>query len=152
RRLMSLLFTLGGVVGVAGFVPALTALPKIFHALRADALALLVPPAALAIAAFVTLLLLFRYAPYRKPRPFREVAPGAAAASVAWLVVSALYSLYVRYFARLSSTYGALEGVVVLELWFYFSATVLLYSAELNVELARRSGSAPHDEARRGEA
>jgi len=38
----------------------------------------------------------------------------------------------------MTSTYGALEGVIVLELWFYFSALVMLYAAELNVLLRRR--------------
>jgi membrane protein len=92
----------------------------------------------LGTAAFISLLVLFRYAPHRKQPSFAEVVPGAALASVAWIAVSGLYSLYVRFFARMTSTYGALEGVIVLSLWFYFSATVLLYAAELNVELARR--------------
>lgn len=138
RRAIALLFTLAGVVSVAVVVPALTAVPRLLHVFRADTLFVLVPPLALAVAAFLALLVLFRYAPYRRPSTFAEVAPGAALASIAWLVVSGAYSLYVRFFARFSSTYGALEGVIVLELWFYFSAQVLLYAAELNVVLARR--------------
>jgi membrane protein len=141
RRAVALFFTLGGVIGVAVVVPALTAVPKLLHAFGADTLMVLVPPLVLAGTAFVALLALFRYAPYKNPRSFAEVMPGAALASVAWLVVSGAYSLYVRFFARLSSTYGALEGVVVLELWFYFSALVLLYATELNVALARHRGS-----------
>jgi membrane protein len=138
RRLIALSFTLSGVVGVAFVVPAITALPKVLHLLRVETLMVAVPPLVLGTAAFLSLLVLFRYAPYgRKPR-LAAIAPGAALASVAWLVVSGAYSLYVRFFARMTSTYGALEGVIVLELWFYFSALVLLYAAELNVELARR--------------
>ncbi len=140
RRVVALGFTLAGVVSVAVVVPALTALPKVLHALGADLLTVLVPPLALAGAAFLALLVLFRYAPYKQPRTFRAVAPGAAVAAVAWLLVSAGYSFYVRYLARLTSTYGALEGVIVLLLWFYFSALVLVYSAELNVVLAARHG------------
>jgi membrane protein len=142
RRLIALGFTLAGVVSIAVVVPALTALPKVLHALGADGLTVLVPPLALASAAFIALLVLFRYAPYKQPRTFRAVAPGAAVAALAWLLVSAGYSFYVRYLARLTSTYGALEGVIVLELWFYFSALVLLYAAELNVVLAARHGPA----------
>jgi membrane protein len=138
RRAIALVFTLAGVVGVAVVVPALTAVPRLLHVFRADTLFVLVPPLVLAGAAFVALLVLFRYAPYRRPSTFTEVAPGAALASVAWLLVSGAYSFYVRFLARFSSTYGALEGVIVLELWFYFSAQVLLYAAELNVVLARR--------------
>jgi membrane protein len=138
RRAIALVFTLGAVVGVAVVVPALTAVPQLLHLFRADTLLVFVPPLVLAVAAFVTLLVLFRYAPYRRPATFGEIAPGAALASVTWLLVSGAYSLYVRFLARFGSTYGALEGVIVLELWFYFSAQVLLYAAELNVVLARR--------------
>jgi membrane protein len=141
RRLIALIFTLAGVVGVAVVVPALTAVPRLLHAFGADTLLVLVPPLVLAGLAFIVLLALFRYAPYRRPTSFAEVAPGAALASVAWLVVSGGYSMYVRFFARLTSTYGALEGVIVLELWFYFSALVLLYAAELNVEFSRSRAS-----------
>ncbi len=140
---MALLFTLGGVIGVAGVVPALTAVPKVLHLVREDTLVVLVPPVVLAAAAFVALLVLFRFAPYGRPHTFGEVAPGAALASVAWLVVSAAYSFYVRFFARMTSTYGALEGVIVLELWFYFSSLVLLYAVEANVLLARARSTAP---------
>ncbi len=148
RRAIALLFTLGGVVGVAIVVPALTAVPRLLHLFRADTLFVFVPPVALAVTTFLALLVLFRYAPYRRPSTFAEVAPGAALASIAWLVVSGAYSLYVRFLARYTSTYGALEGVVVLELWFYFSAQVLLYAAELNVVLGRRRGAAATGESR----
>ncbi len=142
RRLIALSFTLGGVVSVAFVVPAVTALPKVLSLLRAETLMAVVPPVVLGVAAFLSLLVLFRYAPYGKRPTFAAVIPGAALASVAWLAVSGLYSVYVRFFARMTSTYGALEGVIVLSLWFYFSATVLLYAAELNVELARRRSPA----------
>jgi membrane protein len=144
RRLIALSFTLAGVIGVAFVVPAITALPKVLHLLRAETLMVVVPPVVLGTALFLSLLVLFRYAPYRKQPTLAAVVPGAVLASVAWLAVSGAYSLYVRFFARMTSTYGALEGVVVLELWFYFSATVLLYAAELNVELAERR-SATHE-------
>jgi membrane protein len=138
RRLVALSFTLSGVVGVVVVIPAITALPKILPVLGAGAPSLVVPPAVLAVSAFGALLLLFRFAPANHPPPFRDVAPGAALASVAWLGMSGLYSFYVRFFSSYSSTYGALEGVIVLQLWFYFSALVMLYAAELNVLLVQR--------------
>ena len=138
RRRIAILFTLGGVASVAVVVPLLTALPKLFHVVRADLLTLLLPWTVLACAAFVALLVLFRYAPYRRGRSWHAAVPGALAASLIWLLMSAVYSLYVRYVARFTSTYGALEGVIVLELWLYVSALVLLYGAELNAELEAR--------------
>jgi membrane protein len=138
RRAVALLFTLAGVVGIVVVIPAITALPKILPILGVGTPSLVIPPLALATFAFGALLVLFRYAPVGRARPLREIAPGAAVASAAWLGMSALYSLYVGVFSSYSSTYGALEGVIVLQLWFYFSALVMLYAAELNVLLARR--------------
>jgi membrane protein len=143
RRLVALLFTLAGVVGVVIVIPGITALPKILPILGAGTPSLVVPPLALAVFAFGALSVLFRYAPVGRTQTFREIAPGAAAASAGWLGMSGLYSFYVRFFSSYSSTYGALEGVIVLELWFYFSALVMLYAAELNVLLARRLSAAP---------
>jgi membrane protein len=138
RRRIAVAFTLGGVASVAVVVPLLTALPKLLHLVRADLLTLFVPWVVLAVAAFLALLVLFRYAPYRRGRSFRAAMPGAMAASLVWLLMSTVYSLYVRYVAQFTSTYGALEGVIVLELWLYVSALVLLYGAELNAELEAR--------------
>jgi membrane protein len=138
RRVIALSFTLAGVIGVAFVVPALTALPRLAHLLRADTLLVVLPSLVLTAIAFLAMLVLFRYAPHKQTLRMRDVMPGAAAASLSWLVMSTAYSLYVRYLSRMSSTYGALEGVIVLELWFYFSALVLLYAVELNIELVRR--------------
>jgi len=137
RRALALCLTLAAVVAISFVVPALTAIPKVLAALRAEILLVLVAPLALGTAAFLALLTLFHYAPYRQDLRFRDVLPGAAAASLAWVVMTGAYTFYLRFFARLSSTYGALEGVIVLLLWFYFSAIVLLYAVELNVEVAR---------------
>lgn len=138
RRLIALSFTLVGVIGVAVVVPALTALPRLAHLLRADTLLVVLPALVLTAIGFVAMLVLFRYAPYKQTLRARDIVPGAAVASISWLVMSIAYSLYVRFLSRMSSTYGALEGVIVLELWFYFSALVLLYAVELNIELVRR--------------
>ena len=139
RRALAVLFTLTGVLAVAIVVPVITVAPKLLHFLRADTLTVLLPWFVLAAGSFLAFLGLLRFAPYRRPPPLRGLMPGALATSVAWLVVSAGFSLYVRYVARFSSTYGALEGVIVLEFWLYISALVLLYGTELTAELERRS-------------
>jgi membrane protein len=144
RRALAVLFTLTGVLAVAIVVPVVTVLPKLLHFLRADTLTVLLPWLVLAIGSFLAVLGLLRFAPYRRAPRLRGLVPGAAATSLAWLAVSAGFSLYVRYFARFSSTYGALEGVIVLEFWLYVSALVLLYGTELSAELERRrSGAVP---------
>jgi membrane protein len=58
-------------------------------------------------------------------------------------LVCGLYSFYVGRFADYASTYGALQGVVALELWLYLSALIMLYGAELNAELEPKLYSIP---------
>ncbi len=143
RRGIAVLLTLGGVLGVAVVVPVITVLPKLLHFLRADTLTTIVPWAVLVLVSFACTLALFRFAPYRDGPSFPGLIRGAAFTTVGWLVVSAGFSLYVRYLARFTSTYGALEGVIVLEFWLYVSALVLLYGAELSAELERRTLNGP---------
>jgi membrane protein len=139
RRGVSVLFTLAAVTGVSIVVPIVTVLPKLLHVLRADTLTFALPWAVLALGSFVSVFGLLRFAPYRRTPRLHALAIGALLTSLCWLGVSGCYSLYVRYLARFSSTYGALEGVIVLEFWLYVSALVLLYGTELSAELERRA-------------
>jgi membrane protein len=73
---------------------------------------------------------LLRFAPDFRT-PWRFAAVGAVAFAVAWLVMTYLFGLYVAQFATYDATYGALAGIIVLMLWFYLTAFVLLCAAEL---------------------
>jgi membrane protein len=138
RRGLAVAFTLAGVLGVSIAIPIVAVMPKVFHVLRAETLTVVLPWAVLALGAFFALIGLFRFAPYRRPPRLHGLLVGALATSTCWLIVSGCFSLYVRYIARFGSTYGALEGVIVLEFWLYVSALVLLYGTELAGELERR--------------
>jgi membrane protein len=73
---------------------------------------------------------LLRYAPsYRTP--WLPSVEAATAFAVVWLIVTYGFGLYVARFASYGATYGALAGVIVLMLWFYLTAFVLLCAAEL---------------------
>lgn len=80
------------------------------------------------------LLTVYRVAPCRK-RPRRWSPTGALVATVLWLVLSAVFSLYVSEFGSYNKTYGAVGGVIVLLLWFYWSAVLVLIGAELTAAL-----------------
>ena len=74
-------------------------------------------------------------------QPARNVVPGALAALVGWMVVSAAFSFYVENFANYSLIYGALGTVIVLMMWLNLTAAVLILGAEVNgVLLVMRDG------------
>src|SRR3954447_2250420 len=79
---------------------------------------------------------LFRYGP-NVGVSFRWTAIGGVVFAVAWVLVTVVFGLYVANFGSYANTYGALGGVVVLMLWFYLTAILLLVSAEVTSLLAK---------------
>lgn len=71
-------------------------------------------------------------------RPFRFFTPGAVLAVIVWLVASWGFSQYVVNFGKYEVTYGALGAVVVLLVWMWISALVVILGAEFNLLLERR--------------
>ena len=63
---------------------------------------------------------------------FRFITPGAILSVVVWIVASVAFGIYVQNFADYSATYGSIGAVVVLMFYFYLSAAVLLFGAEIN--------------------
>ncbi len=88
---------------------------------------------ALLVAAVAALL---RFAPDFRT-PWRWAATAAAAFAVAWIAVTYGFGVYVGQFAGYNATYGALADVIVLMLWFYMSAFMLVCAAELAALLVR---------------
>jgi membrane protein len=65
------------------------------------------------------------------------VSPGGVLAAVGWVLTSLGFSFYLDHFGHESRTYGALAGVAVTLLWFFLTAVVVLFGAELNRGLER---------------
>ncbi|MGE0227857.1 MAG: YihY/virulence factor BrkB family protein [Dehalococcoidia bacterium] len=93
------------------------------------------------LAALVLLLVSMAFLYWATPNatlPFRWVSPGAVLFAFGWLIATVLFGLYVSNFGSYNATYGALGGVVILLIWFYLTAYILLAGAELNAMLAQR--------------
>jgi len=88
----------------------------------------------LALLTILGLAFIYRYAPSRASPKWRWVSPGAILATILWIAASIAFSVYVRNFGSYNETYGALGGVIVLLLWLWLSAFVVLLGAELNSE------------------
>jgi membrane protein len=67
---------------------------------------------------------------------FGRLMPGAILCSGAWIILSLGFSLYVNNFNNYSVIYGSLAGIMLLMLWLYWSALILLFGAVLNVVLS----------------
>ncbi|QHQ36619.1 YihY/virulence factor BrkB family protein [Algicella marina] len=78
---------------------------------------------------------LYHFGPSRRSRRLPWLTIGSVFAVLMWIVVSTLFSIYLRNFGNYNEVYGSLGAVVALLMWFYLSAFVVLLGAELNAEI-----------------
>jgi membrane protein len=103
------------------------------------------------VALLVTLESLYHFLPAQRKK-FRVISPGSAAAVALWIAGSALFNVYLKHFHNFSRTYGALGGAVILIVWLYLSALMVVIGGEINATLDRlhhRSESESEDLANR---
>jgi membrane protein len=136
-QLISLGMTLVAIIGAALAIGVLVFIPiaVAFLGLSGDATFLAGLLGTVAMIGFVVgaLGLLYRFGPAGSGRIF--YAPGATLATVMWLLGSWAFGLYVGHFAAYSATYGPLSTLIGLMMWFYLTAYVVLFGAEVNAAL-----------------
>jgi membrane protein len=91
------------------------------------------------IIAVFALSVLYRFAPHRTRPRWEWVNAGSVIAATLWLLGGVLFAIYVRNFDSFGAAYGAIGGVVVMLMWFYVSAYVVILGAEINSELERQT-------------
>jgi membrane protein len=140
---VTLLFTISGIV--IGFIaiamvvafPALinkiglpATLETIIQLLRWPILALIV---------MFSLATVYKVAPCRKSPEFKWTNWGAFIATILWLGGSLLFSLYVSNFDNFDEMYGSFAAVIILMLWFFLTAFIILLGAEINSEMEHQT-------------
>ncbi len=140
---ISLLFTIGGIIigfvalGIVVAFPAFinnfglpSTLERTIQLLRWPILALMVMSA---------LSIVYKVAPSRSNPQIRWASWGAVVATLLWLIGSLLFNLYVSNFGTLDATYGSFAAVIILMLWFFLTAFIILLGAEINAEMEHQT-------------
>jgi membrane protein len=141
---VALALTLGGVLFAMVALTAVALLPAIIDFLplpeaTKTALGLGRWPLLAVLIAFA-LAVLYRFGPDREHPKWKWITWGAAIATLLWIVGSVAFSFYVSRFSSYDATYGSLAAPVVLLLWFWVSASVVLLGAEIDAELEHDDG------------
>lgn len=76
---------------------------------------------------------------------FRFITPGSVLAVIVWIAASVAFGLYVQNFGNYDATYGSIGAVIVLLLYFYISAAVLLFGAEMNAVIEHASAEGKNE-------
>ncbi len=82
-----------------------------------------------------TIALIYYYGPSVKER-YKFYSPGATFATLLMLLLSYILKWYFAYFHNFNKLYGSLGIVLVVMLWVYFNAFVLLFGYEVNNSIA----------------
>jgi len=94
----------------------------------------------LAIVMVVGVGLLYRFSVTDHERGwFGFISRGAVVATIGWIITSALFGVYTANFASYGKTYGTLASIVVVLLWLWLSALVVLVGAEVDADPERQT-------------
>lgn len=132
---LTLLLIFGLIIGVGAMIALPSFLNFVTWGVLAEALSAVISFAILGGLTLVGLSLIYRYGPSRDTAELSWVTPGAVVATILWFVGSAGFAFYVGNFGSYNETFGAVAGVVVLMMWLWISAYVIMLGAELNAEM-----------------
>lgn len=79
--------------------------------------------------------LLYNFLPAHKEWKWVWVTPGALISIVLWLAASYGFSIYLEYFNTYAKTYGSLGAMIILMLWLYLTALMILIGGAVNAVL-----------------
>ena len=101
----------------------------------------------------IALSALYRYAPHRREAQWRWVTLGSIFATILWVLASYGFSVYLNEFGNYNKTYGSVGGIIILLMWLYLTAYIILIGAEVNssIELPTTADSTKGEEKPMGE-
>lgn len=143
RKAMALGLTLGAIVFVAFAVFVVVGFPELISRTGLGVgtrrlLNILIWPG-LAVSFGGALALLYRIAPDRSAAHWKWVSVGSIFAVLAWVAVTLGFRFYVSSFGSYNETYGSLAAVVVILLWLWLTAVIVLLGAEINAEIEHQT-------------
>lgn len=139
RIIMTLALTLVLIIGLLlGLVSALAVPALLAMVALPDWLAAVLSLGRWLVLAAMTVFglgLLYRFGPARDDAEWKWITPGAVVACIVWLLASIGFSVYVGNFASYNESFGSMAGVIILLMWLWISAFIILLGAELNAEI-----------------
>jgi len=101
-----------------------------------DSLAMIASRIAAFVLLFITLALIYKSMPNTKTS-WRYIWPGAVLAAVLFEIARSIFAVYLSNFAAFDIVYGSLEAVIIILIWIYVSAFILIIGAEFSYEYGR---------------
>lgn len=84
------------------------------------------------ICIFWMIKLIYTLAP-DEPIPSKYMNSGALFTTFGWIIATALYSIYISNFANYKVFYGGISTIIVMMIWIYFLAYIIVMGIAINV-------------------
>lgn len=143
KKALTLAFTFGGIIVGIISIAAVIAFPSLIDRLQLTQTITTILNYGrwllMAIILIFSLGILYKFAPDRDRPKFLWVSWGAGVVTILWLAGSLLFSWYVSNFGSFSNTYGSFAAVIILLLWLFLTAFIILIGAEINAEMEHQT-------------
>ncbi len=138
-KLVTLALTITLILGVVGALFMMTVIPLALSFVQLGAAAEIIVTGAgwLIMLALIMLALavIYRFGPDRDRPEWRWASLGSVIACLSWVLATAGFAFYASNFGSYNESFGSLGGAIVLLMWLWISAYVVLMGAELNAEI-----------------
>lgn len=143
KAVITLLLTIGAIAMTIIALGVIAVIPVIINVLPLDdTIAMLIRfmrwPLLMVIV-MLAVAVIYRYAPDRDEPRWHWISIGSIVAVLLWLVGSVGFSVYVSNLKDFNQIYGSLGAVVILLMWLWLSAFIVLMGAELNSEMEHQT-------------
>ncbi|MDO4773300.1 MAG: YihY/virulence factor BrkB family protein [Bacillota bacterium] len=88
---------------------------------------------------FFFIVCLMYYVLPAKKLSFKNIMPGALFATPSIVIISNLFGIYINNFTRYSVVYGSLSSIILLMIFLFFCALLLILGEEINVIVRNRA-------------
>lgn len=81
---------------------------------------------------FLVISILYYLGPVQRPERFKIFTPGSIIATTMIVIVSILFSYYIKNFGNFNKIYGSLGVLIFMLIWLYWNALAILIGYEMN--------------------
>ena len=83
--------------------------------------------------------IIYYYVPVVKNKKLSKVLPGAIFTTIGWISISIGFTYYVNNLSNYSALYGSIGAVIVLMIWLFLTAMIILLEGEINAILSTKN-------------
>ncbi len=83
--------------------------------------------------------IIYYYVPVVKNKKLSKVLPGAIFTTIGWISISIGFTYYVNNLSNYSALYGSIGAVIVLMIWLFLTAMIILLGGEINAILSTKN-------------